>query len=102
MEEKLANWFALKRKDKMAISMKMIKEEAKKVFQELKDEYRVTHKETLKKYETEDFKCSSDWFQRYRKANKIFKRMPTHSASSLSENYANEIAKFIGSVRELK
>ncbi len=67
MEDKLTKWFAIKRKNKMPVSMKMFQEETKKIFKELGAEYKKTHVEELKKYEITDFKCSSGWFEKYRK-----------------------------------
>ncbi len=40
MEDKLTKWFAIKRKNKMPVSMKMFQEETKKIFKELGAKYK--------------------------------------------------------------
>jgi Fe-S oxidoreductase len=45
MEKKLAAWFKTKRASKNSVSMKMIRDEAKKIFKELKDQYQQSQDE---------------------------------------------------------
>lgn len=102
MEEDLTVWFTEQRKNKICVSLKMFKDQAKKIFNELKKKFSETHNEELKKYEGAEFGASSGWFKRFRRRYKISRRVPTHTAQKLTENYADEISRFIGRVRELR
>ena len=102
LEQRLTNWFGLQRSKKLVVTMKQFKDQALRIFEDLKTKYTKTGEEALKIYCEGEFKASAGWFRRFRKRQKISRRAATHVASKLSEDYTTEIASFIGRIRELR
>jgi len=50
----------------------------------------------LESYSQGSFKASNGWVRKFRKRSKISRRVATHIASKLSEDYTSQIAAFIG------
>ena len=99
LEEALLQWFKQKREKKLSLTMDMIKEEARRIFERKRSLYIENKDESLKHYGTESFTASTGWFRRFRERARISQRIATHTASTLSLDYTNEIARFLGRVR---
>lgn len=98
MEEELMVWFRKTRESKLSITLRMIREEALSIFEELKKKSKEPGNEKLVKYKDSSFSASNGWFRRFKRRNRISRRVCTHTAQKLCDNYAEEIHKFLGRV----
>ena len=84
IEDHLINWIKEMRKKKLAISYKMIKEEALKVSND------------------PEFKATPGWFQRAKKRMKLARRVPTHIIQKLCEKSGKDIQIYLAKLQQLK
>jgi len=102
LEVLLFDWFKMQRNKKISVSLKDFQTQAKSLFQKLAKDYEGTQAEEkihLKKYSEGSFTASRGWFQRFRLRKKISKRMATNIASTLTDNYTQDIALNIKRLR---
>jgi len=106
LEVILIKWFTKQRQKKLAVTLKMFRSQALTIFASLRKKYEESkssdEKMKYKIYGENKFTASSGWFKRFKVRNNISKRISTHIASSLSETYSKEIAKFLLDVKRIR
>ena len=95
LEEDFVKWFKSTREKKVPITLQMIQDQALSLFRKLKEN-------NPSFYIQKTFCASSGWFRNFKRRHGISKRMGTHVASKLSDDYASQISLFFGNVRKLK
>ena len=100
MEDKLKIWFQEQRERKVALTLKMIQKEALVIFNSLKEAGKNDVK--LSKYVKGEFKASVGWLRRFRRRAGISRRMGTHTASKLAENYSEQMSQFLMDIKLIR
>ena len=95
LEEQLFKWFHGLRLQHLLVTLKLFREEALKIFEKL-------NTERNPKYIGCKFCASAGWFSRFKVRYKISRRVQTHVAQKLANDYTLQIDKFIGRLRETK
>ncbi len=76
----MIEWFLSQRKKKISVNIKAVKEQAKIILKELSP--------------GSYFRASNGWYEGFSKRFKISRRVGTHVAQNLSEDYIENIKKF--------
>jgi len=101
MEDELMVWFKQERNKKVTVTGKRMKEKALEIFSDMKKRAEEGEKK-LDKYKYGNFNGSNGWFRKFLKRKNVSRRIATHIASKMCENYSDEIIKFLGRIKKLR
>lgn len=106
LEKDLIQWIASQREKKLSVTLKGIQDKALEIFALYKESYlketNFAIKQALEPYNTQNFGASRGWFSRFKKRFGLSRRVGTHVASKLAEDYAKEVNEFLSDVRNLR